>query len=57
MLALPLENWREAGVKNDFERTVFALHPELARLKEELYEKGATYASMSGSGSALFGIF
>ena len=57
LLALPLENWREAGVKNDFESTVFALHPELARLKEELYEKGATYASMSGSGSALFGIF
>lgn len=57
LLALPLEQWREAGVKNDFETTVFALHPHLASLKQSLYDKGALYASMSGSGSALFGIF
>lgn len=57
LLALPLEQWREAGVKNDFEKTVFALHPELATMKQDLYDRGAIYASMSGSGSALFGIF
>lgn len=57
LLALPLEQWREAGVKNDFERTVFAIHPELSSMKQALYDRGAVYASMSGSGSALFGIF
>lgn len=57
LLALPVKQWREAGVKNDFEKTVFALHPELASMKEDLYSGGAIYASMSGSGSALFGIF
>ncbi len=57
LLALPVEQWRDAGVKNDFEHTVFAAHPELADLKRELYERGAVYASMSGSGSAFFGIF
>lgn len=57
LLQLPVNQWREAGVKNDFEKTVFALHPELAALKQDLYYRGAVYASMSGSGSALFGIF
>lgn len=57
LLQLPVGQWREAGVKNDFEKTVFILHPELAALKQDLYDRGAVYASMSGSGSALFGIF
>lgn len=57
LLSLPVGQWREAGVKNDFEQGVFALHPELGQMKDELYERGAVYASMSGSGSALFGIF
>ena len=55
-LALPMERWRGALV-NDFEATVFAAHPELAALKQQLYDDGAIYASMSGSGSALFGLF
>jgi len=42
---------------NDFEPSVFAAYPDLARLKQSLYDEGAVYASMSGSGSAMFGIF
>ena len=55
-LARPVEEWRDCLV-NDFEATVFAAHPELATLKQRLYDEGAVYASMSGSGSALFGLF
>ena len=50
-----VENWKEQVV-NDFEKTVFALHPELKTLKENLYKAGALYASMTGSGSAVFAI-
>ncbi|GIV56465.1 MAG: 4-diphosphocytidyl-2-C-methyl-D-erythritol kinase [Candidatus Kapaibacterium sp.] len=42
---------------NDFESVVFAAHPELAAIKEQLYNVGAQYASLSGTGSALFGFF
>lgn len=52
----PIENWRQRLV-NDFETSVFALYPEIGDLKEELYKAGALYASMSGSGSSVFGIF
>ena len=52
----PVETWREELV-NDFEESVFAQHPELADIKRRLYDMGATYAAMSGSGSALFGLF
>ncbi len=55
-LDLPLSKWRDAII-NDFEKTVFAKHPELAEIKADLYTQGAIYASMSGSGSAIFGIF
>ena len=55
-LARPVEEWRDCLV-NDFEATVFAAHPELATLKQRLYDEGAVYASMSGSGSALFGLY
>ena len=48
--------WKE-NLRNDFEPSVFALHPELAALKADLYARGAFYAAMSGSGSALFGLF
>lgn len=55
-LALPVEQWRDAVV-NDFERNVFPAHPEIAALKAEMYARGAVYAAMSGSGSAVFGLF
>ena len=55
-LALPVTQWRDTLV-NDFEATVFAVHPALAAFKQSLYDQGAVYASMSGSGSALFGLF
>ena len=52
----PVETWRETLV-NDFEESVFALHPEIGDIKQQLYDMGATYAAMTGSGSALFGLF
>ena len=55
-LARPVEEWPQVLV-NDFEETVFANHPELAAIKRSLYDSGATYASMSGSGSALFALY
>ena len=52
----PIAEWKDT-ISNDFEKGIFALHPELASIKAKLYELGATYAAMSGSGSALFGLF
>ena len=52
----PVETWKDTLV-NDFEESVFALHPEIEAIKDKLYKMGATYAAMSGSGSALFGLF
>ena len=56
VLSRPVSEWREL-LTNDFERSVFPLHPEIARLKNDFYAKGATYAAMSGSGSAVFALF
>lgn len=56
VLALPPELWRGRLV-NDFEASVFPEHPEIAALKEKFYTEGAVYSSMTGSGSAVFGIF
>lgn len=55
-IALPVEEWKNCLV-NDFEPSVFPGHPAIARLKEEMYEQGALYASMTGSGAAVYGIF
>ena len=52
----PIETWKDELV-NDFEAPIFAMHPGLAAIKQSLYDAGAVYAAMSGSGSALFGIF
>ena len=56
VLANPVSSWKDSLV-NDFETTVFSARPELSAIKSSLYESGAVYASMSGSGSALFGIY
>ena len=55
-LAEPVERWKDC-ITNAFEPGIVALHPALADLKARIYADGALYASMSGSGSAFFGIF
>lgn len=52
----PIEKWKDL-IFNDFENTVFQTFPQIQELKEFLYSSGALYSSMSGSGSAVFGIF
>ena len=56
LLKLPAEFWKGRLV-NDFEASVFPKHPEIAALKDKFYSEGAIYSSMTGSGSAVFGIF
>lgn len=56
LIQLPVEKWKNAVI-NDFEITVFAKHTEIEAIKAELYSMGAIYAQMSGSGSAVFGLF
>ena len=52
----PIDTWRDL-LTNDFEAPAFKAHPVLADIKQKLYDLGAAYAQMSGSGSAMFGIF
>lgn len=52
----PVGSWKGILV-NDFEESVFRLYPQIGEIKEELYRRGAVYASMSGSGSAVYGLF
>lgn len=52
----PIETWKDTVV-NDFEKSVFVKYPEIAAIKDKLYDMGAKYAAMSGSGSSVFGIF
>lgn len=56
VLSYPVEEWK-GTLANDFETTVFAEYPALASIKQSLYDSGAVYASMSGSGSALFALY
>ncbi|MCW3465462.1 4-(cytidine 5'-diphospho)-2-C-methyl-D-erythritol kinase [Chitinophaga nivalis] len=56
MIQLPVSDWKEV-ISNDFEGPVFQAHPVLATIKAQLYAAGARYAAMSGSGSAVVGIF
>ncbi|MFZ9386714.1 MAG: 4-(cytidine 5'-diphospho)-2-C-methyl-D-erythritol kinase [Chitinophagaceae bacterium] len=52
----PIERWKE-DLQNDFEKVIFPKHPEIGGIKELLYRSGAVFASMSGSGSTMYGIF
>jgi 4-diphosphocytidyl-2-C-methyl-D-erythritol kinase len=56
VIVQPIEKWRDI-LTNDFEDCIFPEHPEIAAIKDKLYDLGAEYASMSGSGSTVFGIF
>jgi len=56
LISQPIENWKTI-VKNDFEISAFSKYPELVKMKEKLYTDGAIYASMTGSGSVLYGVF
>lgn len=56
VLSRPVEQWKDLLV-NDFEKTVFGKYPELGLIKQSLYDSGAVYAAMSGSGSALFALY
>lgn len=52
----PVESWR-GRLTNDFEKSVFTLYPQIGAIKDRLYDMGAAYAAMSGSGSSLYGLF
>lgn len=56
LLKLPVQEWKDKVV-NQFESSVFQEYPEIGDIKQKLYNLGADYASMSGSGSCIFGIF
>jgi 4-diphosphocytidyl-2-C-methyl-D-erythritol kinase len=56
ILADDIHTWKQS-LKNDFEPVVFQAHPDIAAIQERLYDSGAVYAAMSGSGSAVFGLF
>ena len=51
-----ISEWKDY-VSNDFEKVVFGKYPEIKEIKEKMYKSGTIYASMSGSGSAVYGIF
>ncbi len=56
LIKMPIDNWKN-NISNDFETSVFSVYPEIKLIKENLYSLGAVYASMTGSGAAVFGIF
>jgi 4-diphosphocytidyl-2-C-methyl-D-erythritol kinase len=56
LVELPVADWK-ATVRNDFEESIFKNHSSIRGVKAQLYEAGALYASMSGSGASVYGIF
>lgn len=56
LIQLPIAGWKNS-IKNDFEDSIFFNHPQIKTLKDKFYNEGAIYASMTGSGSAVFGFF
>lgn len=56
IVKLPVEEWKDRLV-NDFEKSIFSLYPTIEHIKNKLYALGASYASMSGSGSSVYAIF
>lgn len=56
LISRPIEEWAN-NIVNDFEASLFPSYPQIERIKKDLYSNGALYASMSGSGSAVYGIF
>jgi len=54
--SLPVQDWRKE-LHNDFENTVFDLYPDIQEIKNIMYRKGAIYAALTGSGSAVIGLF
>jgi len=56
LMQQPVDTWRDTLI-NDFEAGIFALHPLLAEIKASLYRAGAVYASMTGTGSTIYGLF
>jgi len=56
IIKIPIKEWK-GKLKNDFEISAFEKYPQLAKMKEKLYADGAIYASMTGSGSVIFGFF
>ena len=56
VLQAPISEWRK-NLVNDFEASIFPQHPQIEAIKQLLYDNGAEYASMSGSGSSVFGLF
>jgi 4-diphosphocytidyl-2-C-methyl-D-erythritol kinase len=56
LIQRPVSEWKDT-IKNDFEKSVFVKYPDIAAIKNKMYDLGAIYASMSGSGSSVYGIF
>ena len=56
IVAQPVDSWK-GNLVNQFEEAAFSRHPELKKIKDQLYKSGAIYASMTGTGSSIYGIF